>query len=294
MKLFVSCCLAAAMGTAAMLVTAPLSHAGTLEKAPAPARAPAPMRDAAKTPAKHPRPPEIPLTAAQFAYVRANLVSTLYHEFGHALIDELSLPVLGQEEDAADVASVILLERMFKGDELMQLARDTAAGFRADALRDTRDNEGWHWADVHGPNWQRYYNFVCLFYGADPKGRADFATAMKLPDSRAESCADERDLAQASWGAALKDVATTRPSDSISFESRLRRKRAARGAAVIGAEVVRLNRVYHLPTPLRVVVKHCGDDASLSAFYNDSRTKITVCTEYIDQLNQQARKPPDL
>lgn len=34
-------------------------------------------------------------------------VFTLYHESGHLLIDELKLPVLGKEEDAADALAII-------------------------------------------------------------------------------------------------------------------------------------------------------------------------------------------
>ena len=34
---------------------------------------------------------------------------TLFHEFGHALIDVLGLPIFGQEEDAADVLSALMI-----------------------------------------------------------------------------------------------------------------------------------------------------------------------------------------
>ena len=37
------------------------------------------------------------------------------------------------------------------------------------------------WSDVHGPDLQRFYNLVCLFYGADPDTRDDFAADMNLP-----------------------------------------------------------------------------------------------------------------
>ena len=39
-------------------------------------------------------------------FVHDNLLATRYHEIGHAMIDQLELSLLGQEKDAADVASV--------------------------------------------------------------------------------------------------------------------------------------------------------------------------------------------
>lgn len=45
--------------------------------------------------------------ADQFAL--NNAIATVFHEAGHMLISEFSLPVLGREEDAADSLAVMLL-----------------------------------------------------------------------------------------------------------------------------------------------------------------------------------------
>ncbi len=45
---------------------------------------------------------------ARNEFVRDNLLAVFYHELGHALIERLELPIYGQEEDAADVAAVML------------------------------------------------------------------------------------------------------------------------------------------------------------------------------------------
>lgn len=47
------------------------------------------------------------------AFIEANLISICYHELGHALIDVMDLPVFGQEEDAADTASIVLIDATF-------------------------------------------------------------------------------------------------------------------------------------------------------------------------------------
>ena len=45
---------------------------------------------------------------AAMDFVRGNVLSIFYHEFGHALVDILGVPVMGREEDAADALSVVL------------------------------------------------------------------------------------------------------------------------------------------------------------------------------------------
>jgi len=48
-----------------------------------------------------------------------------------------------------------------------------------------------HYADVHSLDAQRFYNVLCLAYGADPKLFADVVEQKHLPQERAEGCADE-------------------------------------------------------------------------------------------------------
>ena len=42
-------------------------------------------------------------------FVASNIISVFYHELGHAVIDMMGVPIFGQEEDAADVFSILLL-----------------------------------------------------------------------------------------------------------------------------------------------------------------------------------------
>ena len=46
-------------------------------------------------------------------------------------------------------------------------------------------------ADVHSLDAQRFYNVLCLAYGADPKRFADTVEKKHLPEDRAEDCAGE-------------------------------------------------------------------------------------------------------
>ena len=244
---------------------------------------------------KHARPEPVEIGDREFAYIRANLISTFYHEFAHALIDQLDLPVYGQEEDAADVLAVVMLDYQFGGAAVEEIAYLTAEGFRDEAAEREESDHDWTWADVHGPEWQRYYNFVCLHYGRYPERRQQFAEEMELPLERAETCEDESALARRSWGAVLDRIkARSGAGGTIVFESRVRRGLHQRSAEVVSKEVERLNRFYSLPHRLRVTVRRCGEDSPLSAFYTDGRSRITICTEYISELNRRARAASDL
>lgn len=206
------------------------------------------------------------------AFVEANLLGIFYHEFGHALIDVMALPVFGQEEDAADVASILMIHALYEEETAQDLAYDAALGFQAEA--EMAEN-AIYW-DVHGPDAQRFYNTVCLFYGAYPEERAQFAEDMALPEDRALTCADEFELAQDSWGAAFDDIAGQ--GDSLRFDGG---DFEGATADVIASEVAALNADFVLPEPVTVTIEACGE---ANAFYDPQTVRITICTEFEDHL----------
>ena len=91
-------------------------------------------------------------------FVASNLISVYYHELGHAVIDTMQVSSFGQEEDAADVFSILLIDEIFEPESANIIASDAAFGFHAEA----QENASAFW-DVHGPDEQRYYNVVCIF-----------------------------------------------------------------------------------------------------------------------------------
>jgi len=219
---------------------------------------------------------------ATLGYIEANTLGIFYHELGHALIDIMGLPIFGQEEDAADVLSVFLIDAFYEEDAAVSLAYDTAFGFQAEA-----DGAGdpAYW-DVHGPDLQRYYNLVCLFYGANPEERDDVAEDLGLPEERAEYCPDEYDQANASWGSVLGELTDAGAGRTF------RLKDVSDGASdavlaheILSAEVAALNEQMSLPQVLDIRVDYC-DEAN--AFYDPADQSITYCVEFIGHLADQA------
>ena len=116
------------------------------------------------------------------------LLFVVLHETAHAVFHILAIPVLGQEEDAADQVAVLAATR-FGGDFAERMLR--AAAFMYDHDSKVRKPGEADFADVHGLDRQRFYNVLCLAWGADPK-LYDFAKDLgKLPEDRAEGCTAE-------------------------------------------------------------------------------------------------------
>lgn len=209
------------------------------------------------------------------AFVEANIIGIFYHEMGHAMIDILDLPVFGQEEDAADVASIFLIDELWEPEAALSLAYDAAFGFAAEAMS-IEDDEIAYWG-LHGPDEQRFYNTVCVFYGADPEARDDFAEDMGLPEERAESCPFEYEQAANSWGMVLDILAEDGgvplefiPGNADAFLQQ-----------VLEEEVAALNEMFSWPEPLVVRADSCGQ---ANAFYDPSVPEIVFCEEFIPHL----------
>ena len=115
-------------------------------------------------------------------------VEVFLHEIAHALFDMLKVPILGREEDAADQIASYLLLQLGK-----QESRRTVTGvaymYGREAKVQSADMK--HFADAHGLPAQRFYNLLCIAYGADPALFADLVEKKYLPEARAEWCGEE-------------------------------------------------------------------------------------------------------
>jgi len=127
--------------------------------------------------------------------VIAPLYEATLHEFGHALFDMLELPVFGREEDAADqLAAYILLQ--FGEAETRRLITGTAYAYQIDEKRTGQHRTLEDYADEHGTAAQRFYNILCIAYGANAKLFGDIVSKGYLPQWRAEYCYEEYEQVQ--------------------------------------------------------------------------------------------------
>ena len=207
------------------------------------------------------------------SFVTSNLISVFYHELGHAVIETKQVPIFGQEEDAEDVFSILLIDEIFEPESANIIAYDAAFGFHAEA----QENTPAFW-DVHWPDEQRYYNLVCIFYGANPDLREELAQELGLPEERAVSCPEEYELAIDSWGGILQDM------EGGTGKLRLAGPSSDHMYSVIRQEIESFNNIFGFPKDVSVTIEKCGE---ANAYYDPSEVSITICTEFDAHLRQQ-------
>jgi len=220
------------------------------------------------------------LDSTVMSYVEANVLATMYHELAHALIDGLSLPIFSREEDAADTFVVVITDQFFDEEQAEQLTWASADQYARDAEEAEKKGRELAVWDTHSLDLQRYYNLICLYYGGDVDLREDFADDNGLPNDRAATCEEERELAERSWGAVLDDIKRTQDGpDWIVLDENvdtLGNSYVLAAQSVIRKEVTRLNERFAPDFEVKVVIENCNEE---NAFYSPGEGKITMCNE---------------
>jgi hypothetical protein len=124
-------------------------------------------------------------------------LSVMFHELGHALIDQYELPVTGKEEDAVDDFSTVLLIEA-------GLANYAVSAAEYWALTDDGMYSQLAYADEHSLNPQRFYGILCTVYGSDPARYRGLVEQGFLPETRAARCPDEYAQKSKAWSKLLE------------------------------------------------------------------------------------------
>jgi hypothetical protein len=125
----------------------------------------------------------------------ALVVDVFLHEAGHAVLEDLDIPFFGREEDAADYFASYLLLQFSKPDARRLILGTSFLGDTESTERHTSASERemramkmQMVADPHSLPGQRYFNRLCMAYGADPDLFADAISVGGLPENRAKHC----------------------------------------------------------------------------------------------------------
>lgn len=132
------------------------------------------------------------------------LVFIIFHELGHAFIDIESLPVLGRQEDAADMISTyLILQEPALADSAVAgglfffgKQRSLIPGFFSQR----------HMSDEHGLDPQRAVNLACAAYGKDSKRYVWAMHTARVTDERARRCSGEYQQLERSVRELLRNV----------------------------------------------------------------------------------------
>jgi len=112
------------------------------------------------------------------------------HEMGHATFDLFTVPMLGDAENAADhFAGYMMLQ--FGREQARVLIMGAAYTYNSYMQNPQVMAPLVAFSDIHGAPEQRYYNLLCLAYGAEPTVFADVVNKGYLPKNRAINCKRE-------------------------------------------------------------------------------------------------------
>jgi hypothetical protein len=119
------------------------------------------------------------------------IIQAIFHETAVAVFDVLQVPIWGRREDAADrLAGFLMVE--FGPEMAKRLIIGTAIFFKESGKTWT----GSQFADASAPEAQRFYNYLCMAYGSEPRTFSSFVQDQNggdfaLPPGRAALCGTE-------------------------------------------------------------------------------------------------------
>ncbi|WP_170848342.1 DUF4344 domain-containing metallopeptidase [Devosia sp. YR412] len=216
----------------------------------------------------------------RFAY--NNSLFVLYHEVGHLLFDQLQLPVLGREEDAADnVATWTLLRQ--KTAEADQALKDAAQGWILSGIAYDSGGLESDYAAAHSLDKQRAYQIVCLMVGMDDDAFEPVASEYRLERDRQKSCQSDYDTINRSLEGLLANAGSKKHSGTevdVTYHHVSGQLKAAadafRSSGVFDAVADELRSRYRLRQTVQFNAKRCGE---ANAFYDPETVEVIFCYE---------------
>lgn len=221
-------------------------------------------------------------------FVVGNMLFSVVHELGHAVMSEMELPVLGRQEDAADSYAIFIGLRMMT-DVSEHALIEAGKGWFFNELSDRKRGAMASFYDSHGMNLQRAYQIVCFMVGAHPDKFKTLADATNLPASRQQDCKSDYAIVAWSWETLLKPYrrAADRPPTPFkivygdSTGSLEVYARAFRDMKFLERIATMASDSYEWRRPLTLGMESCG---KVNAFWAEKTGTISVCYELIEEF----------
>ncbi|WP_167766879.1 DUF4344 domain-containing metallopeptidase [Jannaschia formosa] len=206
---------------------------------------------------------------ARADFVLDNLRFTLFHELGHAVIDQQEIKLFGPEEIAADGFALVLADRLLSAEAMASMMESITRLSRIEAQTEIFDP----WAE-YMPTSQRLAYAICLYHGLQPWRGGDHARALGLPPDLASPCEEIAGNLREAWRPIIALL------DPETAQGRLR---PGRGKAVrlLAGDIRWINGNLGLSRDVPVAEEACDED---NAFYYRFDERIVMCAEMIDAL----------
>ncbi|WP_419903246.1 DUF4344 domain-containing metallopeptidase [Kiloniella sp.] len=237
---------------------------------------------------------ESEITAQEF--IAGNILLTLYHETGHALVSIYDLPVLGSEEDAVDVFSIIALtEELNQGDlspdreiKLDNYLFSTALYWLS--MSEQEDLEDADIISEHSLDSERFIQHLCMVYGSDLDFYQDLPQDFGVEDLVTEDCEGLYQYKTDAWYKVLnahwlgdrirvKRIVVIEDTPDPSYKG-YRQWLHVHG--ILDEFVDFVEESFHLPKKITLRLKSCGQ---ANAFWDPQALEIVLCDEQIAEYS---------
>jgi len=233
-------------------------------------------------------------------FLLANFEFTLLHEFGHLMIEEFKLPVLGMEEDAADRLAIIVMmqEHQHKSAaEFIPWLLSVAGSWYTEWELKTEPKKRVDYWDNHNLEIQRFHNIICLVVGGNSDLLEDVMDTEFLPFERAVSCDYEykQALHALNWMLATygEKPAVEHKSNvvTVAYQNpREGQNRAVfeflKASQVAEKWAQRLSSSFKFPRPISIEIDNCY--AQPEAHWHAPTGIVTVCYELLSHFSKMA------
>lgn len=219
------------------------------------------------------------------AFVVSNIIHILLHEAGHAVVDQFALPVIGQEEDAAD--SFATFEVIAAYEDHVDILLDAAEAMIIMHELDEAAGVPFDYFGVHDLDIQRGLRIVCHAVGLEPEEYEQAARRIEMDAEERAACAVEAQIAIESWDALLEPYlleegeAPRRLGVTLDGGGRPATRAFLEGTGIMREIADYLGETFDWPRPPALIATHCGE---ANAFYDPETAEITMCYEFIDEL----------
>jgi len=293
-------CLTGAMVVAAFMVNGPAAIAQSAQEQ---AQIASGINEAVKAFDNVPRLKNLsPQTKREIVdFVVGNAVFVLAHEMGHGLINEMNMPVLGREEDAADSFAIVTALKMgtaFSERALLEAGK----GLFLSGQRDKKEGNVLAFYDEHGLDLQRAYNVVCFMVGANPDKYKQLAADTKLPQQRQESCVYEWKNTSWSWDEMLQKHLRSASQPKIAVKVEYEESKnftiqaeLMRHMGLLEAFATHAADRYAWPNPFTIEARSCGRANArwrqrvLTFCYEIANEFIELYLEYSSEIPRKYR-----
>ncbi len=217
-------------------------------------------------------------------YILGNTINTLFHEYGHGLVSELELPIVGKEEDAVDNLANIIMVSKTTDPALDKMLRAVADDYFANGnFYEETGEETAPW-DEHSPDKARAYDVICTLVGADPESYKEAADNAGMPPERQEACAYEYESKLNAWDKLLTPyylkegesnkkvtVSYAKPSEDNAVVGDL-----IKASGIMQVVTDEITQMVKLPNDILASVETCGE---ANAYWSPDDRKLTLCYE---------------